>query len=141
MLTPESAAKLNARVEGVAGKVVMRIVDRIVKGWGSTTLRMAENNDRIQIIMETKVLNYRIIIESDTRTGTNEPGYAAYCPTLGLADGGDTIEEAVENIKKLIVFHIECLVKERESVPFDSEEEMLLTAKVRVRVDQGFSFA
>lgn len=60
---------------------------------------------------------------------------------IGVADGGDTIEEAVENIKKIIAFHIECLVKEKESVPVDSEEETLLTAKVRVRVGQNFSFA
>lgn len=91
--------------------------------------------------METKVLNYRITIEPDTRTGANEPGYAAYCPTLGLADGGDTIEEAIENIKKLITFHIECLVKEGQAVPVDSQEQMTLTAKVRIRVDQNFSFA
>lgn len=91
--------------------------------------------------METKVLNYRITIEPDTRVGTNESGYAVYCQTLGLADGGDTIEEAIENIKKLIVFHIECLVKEKLLVPVDSEEEMVLTTKVRVRVDHNFSFA
>lgn len=91
--------------------------------------------------METKVLNYRIIIEPDTRIGTNERGYSVYCPTLGLADGGDTIEEAIENIKKLIAFHIKCLVKEKQSVPVDSEEEMMLTTKVRVQVDQNFSFA
>ncbi|OGG29215.1 hypothetical protein A2971_04605 [Candidatus Gottesmanbacteria bacterium RIFCSPLOWO2_01_FULL_46_21] len=91
--------------------------------------------------METKVLNYRITIEPDTRVGTNESGYAAYCPTLGLADGGDTIEEAIKNIKKLIAFHIECLAKEKRSVPVDNEEEMVLTTNVRVRVDHKFSFA
>lgn len=91
--------------------------------------------------METKVLNYRITVELDTRVGTNESGYAAYCPTLGLADGGDTIEEAIENIKKLIAFHIECLVKEKLPVPVDSEEEMVLMTKVSVRVDHNFSFA
>lgn len=91
--------------------------------------------------METKVLNYRITIEQDTRVGTNEPGYAAYCPTLGLADGGDTIEQAIENVKKLIAFHVECLVKEGKPVLVDSEEEMTLTTKVHVRVDHNFSFA
>ncbi len=91
--------------------------------------------------METKVLNYRITIEPDTRIGTKEAGYVAYCQTLGLADGGDTIEEAIKNIKKLITFHIECLAKEGQAVPVDSEEEMVLTTKVRVRTDHNFSFA
>ncbi len=91
--------------------------------------------------MEAKVLNYRIIIEPDKRIGTNEPGYAAYCPTLGLADGGDTIEEAIENIKKLITFHIECLAKDKQPIPVDNEEELVLTTRVHVRVDQNMSFA
>jgi len=52
--------------------------------------------------METKILNYRIIIEPDKRTGSNTSCYSALCPILGIADSGDTIEEAIENIKKRI---------------------------------------
>ena len=47
--------------------------------------------------MEKQVLNYRIIIEPDKQTGTGKPGFTAYCPTLGVADDGDTIEEALQN--------------------------------------------
>lgn len=91
--------------------------------------------------MQTNVLNYRIILEPDKRTGTNEAGYAAYCPTLGLADGGDTIEEAIANMKKLIEFHLECLIKEKQPLPVDSEEEIVVTTKVHIPKDQNFSFA
>lgn len=91
--------------------------------------------------METKALNYRIIIEPDTRTGTNEPGYSAYCATLGLGDGGDTIEEAIANIKKLIEFHLECLIKEKRPIPVDSDDEIVLTTKVHIKTDKSFSFA
>ena len=91
--------------------------------------------------METNVLNYRIIIEPDTRTGAKEAGYAAYCPTLGLADGGDTIEEAIANMKKLIEFHLDCLIKEKQPLPVDSEEEIVVTAKVRIPKGKDFSFA
>ena len=91
--------------------------------------------------METKVLSYRIIIEPDTRAGTNEPGYAAYCPTLGLADGGDTVEEAIANMKKLIEFHLECLIHEKKPVHRDSEEEIVVTTKVHIRTDKNFHFA
>ena len=91
--------------------------------------------------METYILNYRIIIESDKRTGTNEPGYSVYCPTLGLADGGDTIEEAIENIKSLIKFHIKCLAKDGKKIPVDKEEEIITTAKIKVRSKLPFTFA
>lgn len=91
--------------------------------------------------MDTKVLNYRIIVEPDTRTGTNEPGYSAYCPTLGLADGGDTIEETIANMKKLIAFHVECLIDEKQTIPVDSEEEIVVTAKVKIQTNGKFAFA
>ena len=91
--------------------------------------------------MQANILNYRIIIEPDKRTGTNEAGYAAYCPTLGLSDGGDTIEEAIANIKKLIEFHLDSLIKEKQPIPRDSDEEIVVMAKVRIPKDQDFSFA
>ncbi|OGG24629.1 hypothetical protein A3A79_05630 [Candidatus Gottesmanbacteria bacterium RIFCSPLOWO2_01_FULL_43_11b] len=91
--------------------------------------------------METKILNYRIIIEPDKRIGTGEHGYAAYCPTLGLSDGGDTIEEAIENMKKLITFHIESLIEEKQPIPLDKEEEIIVTTKIRIPNHGKLSFA
>ena len=42
-------------------------------------------------------MNYKVIIEPDKESG----GYVAYCPTLrGCVSEGETIEEALENIKK-----------------------------------------
>ena len=42
-------------------------------------------------------MNYRVIIEPDMESG----GYVSYCPTLrGCVSEGETIEEALENIKK-----------------------------------------
>ena len=43
--------------------------------------------------MQTTILNYRVIVEPDTQTGTDKPGFTALCPTLGVADDGDTVEE------------------------------------------------
>lgn len=76
--------------------------------------------------METKVLNYRIIIEPDVRTGTKKPCFTAYCPTLGIADSGDTVEEAIFNIKKGIQAWIEALIKDGESVPVDQVEDSMM---------------
>ena len=77
--------------------------------------------------METKILNYRIIIEPDKRTGSNTSCYSAFCPTLGIADSGDTIEEAIENIKKGIEVWIESLAKDGEVVPTDRIEGSIVT--------------
>ncbi len=74
-----------------------------------------------------KVLNYLVIIEPDKRTGTNKPCFSVYCPILGLVDNGDTIEEAMVNIKKLIKFHLESLSKEGESIPIEEPEKGLIS--------------
>jgi predicted RNase H-like HicB family nuclease len=54
-------------------------------------------------------MNYKVIIEPDTESG----GYVAYCPTLrGCVSEGETIEEALENIKKAMKGYL--LVLEEE---------------------------
>lgn len=77
--------------------------------------------------METKVLNYRIIIEPDKRTGSGETCFTAYCPTFGIADSGETIEDAIVNIKKAIEAWIGALIKDGEPVPIDRVENSIVT--------------
>lgn len=60
--------------------------------------------------MQKQVLNYRIIIEPE-KMG-KETAYNAYYPTLGVADYGYSIDEAVKNIHSLIKFHIESLLED-----------------------------
>jgi len=36
--------------------------------------------------MQTKLLNYRIIVSPDIETGSGKKGYTAFCPTLGVVD-------------------------------------------------------
>ncbi len=67
------------------------------------------------------------------RTGSGEPGFTAYVPALGIADGGDTVEEAFDNVRKLIAFHLESLRK--EGLPLPAEQamaEFITTARVAV---------
>lgn len=79
--------------------------------------------------MEKHVLNYRVIIEPDERTGTNESCYTAYCPKLGIADDGDTIEEALLSIQEGIQCYLESLIKDRQPIPApDKIEEGLVTS-------------
>lgn len=58
--------------------------------------------------MEKRVLNYRIIIEPE-KYENGSTVYVAYCPTLGVSDYGDTVEEVLKSIKDGIKLVVECL--------------------------------
>ena len=54
-------------------------------------------------------MDYKVILEPDRESG----GYVAYCPTLrGCVSEGETINEALENIKKAMKGYL--LVLEEE---------------------------
>jgi len=54
-------------------------------------------------------MNFKVIIEPDMESG----GYVAYCPTLrGCVSEGETIDEALGNIKKAMKGYL--LVLEEE---------------------------
>ena len=90
--------------------------------------------------MKTKVLNYRIIISPDKQTGTGKPGFTALCPTLGVADDGDTIEEALINVKGAIKTYIKSLVEDKQSVPTDEPEHDMITT-TQIDIPSKFQFA
>ena len=77
--------------------------------------------------MKTKVLNYRIIITPDAQTGTGKAGFTALCPTLGVADDGDTIEEAMKNVKSAIQVYVDSLVEDKKLVPIDQPQRDIVT--------------
>lgn len=92
--------------------------------------------------MQTKVLNYRVIIEPDERTGTNEPCYFAYCPTLDIADEGETIEQALTSIKEAIECRIETLMEEGESIPAPDEiGETIVVSSAQVNIPKDYPVA
>ena len=86
--------------------------------------------------MQTKVLNYRVIIEPETYPDGSKV-YNAYCPTLGIADYGDSVEEVLESIKDGISLAVESLAKERGDIPFDNLEEQIVTS-TQVKVPSKF---
>jgi predicted RNase H-like HicB family nuclease len=77
--------------------------------------------------METRVLNYRIIIEPEEYPDGTKV-YNAYCPTLGVADYGDTIEEVLASIKNGIELAIKSLASEKQDIPLDNIEEQIVTS-------------
>lgn len=81
--------------------------------------------------MQKQVLNYRIIIEPE-KMG-RKTAYNAYCDTLGLADYGYSMEEAIKNIKSLMKFHIKCLLEDGIEVPTENiEEELIMSTRVSI---------
>ena len=81
--------------------------------------------------MQARVLNYRIIVEPE-KMG-KKTVYNAYCPVLGVADYGDSIDEVLESINDGIELALESLVKEGKGVPIENTElQMVTTAQVKV---------
>lgn len=80
-----------------------------------------------------KLLEYRILITPDVRTGSRERCFTALVPVLGIAAGGDTVEEAYRSVEELIAFHLESLRKEGEPLPVEEPSgEFIATARIAV---------
>jgi len=90
--------------------------------------------------MKTKVLNYRIIVSPDKQTGTGKMGFTALCPTLGVADDGDTIDEALNNIKGAIKAYVDSLVEDKLPVPVDEPERDIITT-TQIDISSRLQFA
>ncbi len=64
----------------------------------------------------SRVLDFKVLIEPD-ETG----GYVVSCPSLsGCFSQGDTIEEAIENIKEAIELCLEDMKEHGEPIPATS---------------------
>ncbi|MCL4353728.1 type II toxin-antitoxin system HicB family antitoxin [Patescibacteria group bacterium] len=84
--------------------------------------------------METQVLNYRIIIRQ-IKEG-RKTTYLAECPTLGVYDWGDTVNNALQNIQEGIECHLRGLVKDAEEIPADyPEKEFITETKVTLPIN------
>ena len=90
--------------------------------------------------MQTKMLNYRVIVTPDKQTGTGKAGFTALCPTLGVADDGDTIEKALVNLKGAIQVYVDSLIEDNELVPIDQPEHDIVTT-TQITTSQSFQFA
>jgi predicted RNase H-like HicB family nuclease len=77
--------------------------------------------------MQTKALNFRILIEPELDERTGKRVYVAYCPTLGVSDWGKTVELAKAHIEEAIACHLESLAKHNKSIPAPDGEEFMVT--------------
>lgn len=79
--------------------------------------------------MQKNVLNYRIIIEPETSEDGSRV-YVGFCPTLGISDYGDTVEDVLTSIKDGIELAVEALVKGKKEVPVDDIERQIITSAI-----------
>ncbi len=89
--------------------------------------------------MDAKVLDYRIIIEPE-KYKDGSVVYVAHCPTLGISDYGDSVEEVMESIKDGIKLAVESLVSEKQEVPIDEVSDQIITT-ARINFPMGLSYA
>jgi len=89
--------------------------------------------------MQKHVLNYRIIIEKE-KYEDGSIVYVAYCPTLGISDYADTVEEVLSSIKDGIELAVESLAKEGQEVPIDHMEEQIITS-AKINVPSGIKIS
>ena len=90
--------------------------------------------------MQKRVLNYRIIIEPE-KMG-RKTVYNAYCPTLGVADYGDSIDEVLKSIKDGIELALDCLTEEGREIPVDNiKGQTVTTAEVNIPEGAKIAFA
>lgn len=90
--------------------------------------------------MQTNVLNYRIIVTPDKQTGTGKAGFTALCPTLGVADDGDTIDEAIQHVKEAIQTYVDSLVADKQPVPTDDPGHDVVTT-TQITTPSSYQFA
>lgn len=76
--------------------------------------------------LQTKILNYRVIIEKEYYDD-GASVYSASCPTLNVFDYGDSIEEVLASIKDGIESVIAFLTEESREIPVDYPAESIVT--------------
>lgn len=75
--------------------------------------------------MQAKILSYRVIIEPEDMG--KKTVYNAYCPTLGVADYGNSIDEVLKSIKDGIELALDCMAEEGKEIPVDNPETQTVT--------------
>ncbi|OGG13059.1 hypothetical protein A2875_03440 [Candidatus Gottesmanbacteria bacterium RIFCSPHIGHO2_01_FULL_46_14] len=91
--------------------------------------------------MQKNVLNYRIIIEPETSEDGSRV-YVGFCPTLGISDYGDTVEDVLTSIKDGIELAVEALAEGKKEVPVDDiEQQIIASASVKAPINLRVTLA
>jgi len=75
-----------------------------------------------------KVYDFKVILEPDEETG----GYVVSCPALpGCYTQGDTVDEALDNIKEAILLCLEDMQAQNQPIP-DTSKTLISSVAVAV---------
>jgi antitoxin HicB len=75
-----------------------------------------------------KIYDFNVLLEPDEESG----GYVVSCPSLpGCYSQGDTIEEALENIREAILLCLEDMVAQNEPIT-DASKTLITSVAVAV---------
>ncbi len=79
--------------------------------------------------MTNKILGFSVVVNKEKK------GYSCWCPDIDVADYGDTIEDALKNLKEGMKLHLSCLtsselneLKKRKSASLVATLEIPLPA-------------
>ena len=76
--------------------------------------------------MDMKERTYTVVLEKE-----DEGGYHAFCPALkGCHSQGETLEEAVDNIREAVTLYLETLIEDGRSIP----PEDIVVKPIRIAV-------
>lgn len=74
-----------------------------------------------------EVTNYTVLVHPDHESG----GYYATVPALpGVVDQGETVEEALENVRAALAFTVEAMLEDGEELPPDEPIETVRTVEL-----------
>ncbi len=73
------------------------------------------------------ITNYTVLVHPDHESG----GYYATVPALpGVVDQGETVEEALENVRAALAFTVEAMREDGEELPPDEPIETVRTVEL-----------
>ena len=79
---------------------------------------------------KTEFHQFQVIVQRDHKTGQ----VVAEVPALDIADFGIDSQEALDRLREMLTFHLECLVSEGKPVPLEEPQAEGLYLRVRLPV-------
>lgn len=83
--------------------------------------------------MEIKFLDYHIVIEPDIQEDTGDRVYSAFCPNLGVAAWGKTVDETITHAKEAIESYVKSFTQHGKPIPsLRPGEEIVVRTQIRL---------
>lgn len=73
-------------------------------------------------------LEYRVLLTKDPETGS----VVAEIPALQIADVGADVPEALDHLRAMLTFHLDCLLEEGKLIPSEESDEEGLYLRVKL---------